>query len=199
MFRRRKQLTLGHRILGFVWPEIGWRRAIAYNLHRLGRMPGTAHAIAGGFACGAAMSFTPFVGLHFVLTAALAWSIRANIIAAVIGTAVGNPWTFPFIWAWLYQTGTWMVSGGDMESLKTPAFGEIFGNMLEAMLSVDIQYLAESAAPVFWPMLVSSLPTGFVVWWVFYLPLKYTIEGYQDRRLHKRIRKMKSKHESESQ
>ncbi len=199
MFRRRKQLTLGHRILGFVWPGIGWRRAIAYNLHRLGRMPGTAYSIAGGFACGAAMSFTPFVGLHFVLAAVLAWSIRVNIIASAVGTAVGNPWTFPFIWTWLYQTGTWIVSGGDTESLKTPEFGEIFGNMLGAMLSFDIQYLAESAAPVFWPMFVSSLLTGFVVWWVFYLPLKYTIEGYQARRVRNRIRKMKSKHESESQ
>ncbi len=198
MFRRRNQPTLGHKILGFVWPEIGWRRATAYTLHRLGRMPGTAFSIAGGFACGAAMSFTPFVGLHFVLSAILAWSIRANIIAAIIGTAVGNPWTFPFIWTWLYQTGNWMISAG-AGHVETPAFGEIFGNMLEAMLSLNVPYLLESVAPIFWPMLVSSLPTGFVVWWVFYLPLKYTIKGYQARRLRNRSGGMKAKHEGEGQ
>ena len=181
MFRRRKQLTLGQRVLGFIWPQIGWRRATTYTLHRLGRMPGTAHSIAGGFACGAAMSFTPFVGIHFILSAILAWGIRVNIIASAIGTAVGNPWTFPFIWTWLYQTGTWMISTSGAATTRTPKFGEIFGNMLKAMLNFDMPYLLDTAAPVFWPMLVSSLPTGFVVWWVFYLPLKYTIKGYQAR------------------
>ena len=188
MFKRRIQKTLGDKILGFFWPTIGWRRAWAYIMLRLARLPGSAYSIAGGFACGAAMSFTPFVGLHFVLSAILAWSIRANIIASVIGTAVGNPWTFPFIWTWLYQTGTWMVSGERLEGAAKPDFSEIFGNMLQALVSWDAAYVLETAAPVFWPMFVSSLPTTFVVWWVFYLPLNYTIQGYQNRRFRNRSR-----------
>ena len=186
MFKRRNQKNLGDKILGFFWPAIGWRRAWAYTMHRLARLPGSAYSIAGGFACGAAMSFTPFVGIHFVLSAIMAWSIRANILASAIGTAVGNPWTFPFIWTWLYQTGTWMVSGERMETAAKPEFSEIFGHMLQALLSWDVSYLLETATPVFWPMFVSSLPTAFVVWWVFYLPLKYTIQGYQNRRLRNR-------------
>ncbi len=182
MFKRRNPRTLSEKILGFFWPSIGWRRASAYNLHRLARIPGSAYSIAGGFACGAAISFTPFVGLHFIIAAILAWIIRANILASAIGTAVGNPWTFPFIWTWLYQTGTWIISADTAEGAEIPEFTEIFGHMLEAFLSMDAQYLIETAAPVFWPMLVSSLPTGFVVWWVFYLPLKYTVRKYQDRR-----------------
>ena len=188
MFKRRIQKTLGDMILGFFWPTIGWRRAWAYIMLRLARLPGSAYSIAGGFACGAAMSFTPFVGLHFVLSAILAWSIRANIIASVIGTAVGNPWTFPFIWTWLYQTGTWMVSGERLEGAAKPDFSEIFGHMLQALVSLDAAYILETAAPVFWPMFVSSLPTTFVVWWVFYLPLNYTIQGYQNRRFRNRSR-----------
>ena len=186
MFKRRNPITPGQKILGFFWPSIGWRRASAYNLHRLARIPGSVYSIAGGFACGAAMSFTPFVGLHFILAAILAWTIRANILASAIGTAVGNPWTFPFIWTWLYQTGTWVISTEAPEGAKNPEFTEIFGNMMEALLSMDVQYLIETTAPVFWPMLVSSLPTGFVVWWVFYLPLKYTVRGYQGRRRRRR-------------
>ena len=188
MFKRRIQKTLGDKILGFFWPTIGWQRAWAYIMLRLARLPGSAYSIAGGFACGAAMSFTPFVGLHFVLSAILAWSIRANIIASVIGTAVGNPWTFPFIWTWLYQTGTWMVSGERLEGAAKPDFSEIFGHMLQALVSWDVAYILETAAPVFWPMFVSSLPTTFVVWWVFYLPLNYTIQGYQNRRFRNRSR-----------
>ena len=188
MFKRRIQKTLGDKILVFFWPTIGWQRAWAYIMLRLARLPGSAYSIAGGFACGAAMSFTPFVGLHFVLSAILAWSIRANIIASVIGTAVGNPWTFPFIWTWLYQTGTWMVSGERLEGAAKPDFSEIFGNMLQALVSWDAAYVLETAAPVFWPMFVSSLPTTFVVWWVFYLPLNYTIQSYQNRRFRNRSR-----------
>ncbi|MBC8337217.1 MAG: DUF2062 domain-containing protein [Rhodospirillales bacterium] len=185
MFKRRNPLSLGTRLLNFLWPSIGWRRAGAYSLHRLARIPGSAYSIAGGFACGAAISFTPFVGLHFILSAILAWIIRANILASAIGTAVGNPWTFPFIWTWLYQTGNWMISGKALEGNKTPKFSEVFGHMMEAMLSLDIGYLVETAVPVFWPMLVSSVPTGFVIWWVFYLPLKYVVQRYQDRRMEK--------------
>lgn len=189
MFNRRQKRPLGNRVMEWFWPSIGWRRATTYSLHRLARMPGTAYSIAGGFACGAAMSFTPFVGLHFVLAAILAWIIRANIIASAIGTAVGNPWTFPFIWAWLYQTGLWMTAGKVMEDELEPSdFSDLFGHMLEAMLTFDMGFFAESAAPVFWPMFVSSLPTGFVVWWVFYLPLKYVVRHYQARRRRRRAK-----------
>ncbi len=185
MFRRRNKISLGGKILGFLWPAIGWRRSIQYTLDRLARLPGTAYSVAAGFACGAAMSFTPFVGLHFVLSAILAWFLRANILASAIGTALGNPWTFPFIWTWLYKTGTWMTSGGGVDKVITPEFSAVFGHMLEALLRLDTPYLLETVAPVFWPMFVSGVPTAFVVWWGFFLPLKYMVRSYQDRRRRK--------------
>ena len=89
---------------------------------------------------------------------------------------------------WLYQTGTWMVSGERLEGAAKPDFSEIFGHMLQALVSWDAAYILETAVPVFWPMFVSSLPTTFVVWWVFYLPLNYTIQGYQNRRFRNRSR-----------
>ncbi len=197
MFRRRKQLTLGHKILGFFWPSLGWRRSAAYTMHRLARLPGSAYSLAAGFACGAAISFTPFVGFHFVISAILAWIIRANIVASVIGTAVGNPWTFPFIWTWLYQTGTWMTSGSKVEAAPGPEFTEFFGHMMEALLNFDLPYLLDTVGPIFWPMLVSSVPTGFVIWWIFYLPLKYMIRGYQKRRAGNLDGKLNRNHEGQ--
>jgi len=182
MFKRRNPLSVTRKVFNFFWPSIGWRRAGAYSLHRLARLPGSAYSIAGGFACGAAISFTPFVGLHFILSAILAWIIRANILASAIGTAVGNPWTFPFIWTWLYQTGTWMTAGEALSGAKAPQFSEIFGRMIEAVLNLDMAYLMDTVAPIFWPMLASSVPTGMVIWGVFYLPLKYVVGRYQDRR-----------------
>ena len=186
MFKRRTPKTLVQKIKGFFWPSIGWRRSGAYTMHRLARMPGSAYSIAGGFACGAAMSFTPLVGLHFIFAAILAWIIRTNILAAAIGTAVGNPWTFPFIWTWLYQSGSWLTSSDRPEGMEPPEFTVLFGHMMEGFIRFDMQYLMETAGPVFWPMLVSSIPTGIVVWLVFYLTLKYMVRGYQKRRQRRR-------------
>ena len=130
MCKRRNPLSPAAKVQKFFWPSMGWQRAWAYTMHRLARLPGSSYSIAGGFACGAAISFTPFVGLHFIISAIVAWIIRANILASAIGTAVGNPWTFPFIWAWLYQTGTWMTAGEALSGDKVPEFSEVFGHMM---------------------------------------------------------------------
>ena len=98
MFRRRKNMTILQRSREFVWPRMGWLRAGTYIRHRVARLPGSPYSIAAGLACGAAVSFTPFIGLHFVLAALIAWLIGGNLIASAIGTVVGNPWTFPFVW-----------------------------------------------------------------------------------------------------
>ena len=105
MFLRREKLTLISRVRTFFWPKTGWKRASSYFFHRLARIPGTPYTLAAGFAFGAAASFTPFIGLHFILGGVLAWIIRANFLSSAIGTAVGNPWTFPFIWVGIYEFG----------------------------------------------------------------------------------------------
>lgn len=169
---------------------MGWRRTVDYLKHRVGRIPGTPYQIAAGFACGAAISFTPFVGLHFILGGTWAWLIRANILSSVIGTAVGNPWTFPFIWVWIYQCGQWMgVGGSQVVDVTQLDFGSLFANMFKAMVSGDLDFLIEIAAPVFWPMLVGSLPSIAIVWVGFYFPLKAMVAGYQKARSARRARK----------
>jgi uncharacterized protein (DUF2062 family) len=155
----------------------------------MARLPGTPYSIAAGFACGAAISFTPFVGLHFVLGGILAWIIRSNIIASAIGTAVGNPWTFPFIWLWVHRLGTWLGAGRDSHIVADLNFSELFGAVLEAMLNFDFTYLIDTAAPVLWPMFVGSIPTAIVAWIFFYLPLKPLVANYQKRRHRRRMRR----------
>ena len=56
------------------------------------------------------VSFTPLLGLHFLLAIIFAYMIRGNFIAALIGTVVGNPITFPFIWGLIYKVGTQVTS-----------------------------------------------------------------------------------------
>jgi hypothetical protein len=109
-----------------------------------------------------------------VLSALLAWALRANILASAIGTAVGNPWTFPFIWVWIYETGSIILR------IEPAAL---------AQNKVSIDYLLEHALDIFLPMLVGGIPTALVAWFAFYWPTRYLVALYQRRRLEKRMRR----------
>jgi uncharacterized protein (DUF2062 family) len=132
---------------------MGWRRAGTYFLHRIRRLPGSPHTIAAGFACGAAVSFTPFIGLHFVLAALLAWIIGANVIASAFGTAVGNPWTFPIIWVGIYRLGIMILGWEDGAGLSE---------------SVSMAYIFDHPVAVLLPMTVGGVATGAVAWLASY-------------------------------
>lgn len=69
-----------------------------YLKKRVIRLSDTPRNIALGLAIGAGVSFSPIMFTHFIQGIIIAYILRANIAAAIIGTAVGNPWTFPFIW-----------------------------------------------------------------------------------------------------
>jgi uncharacterized protein (DUF2062 family) len=169
LFDRREKPKLHHHARNLFWPRSGWRRASRYLAHRVRRIPGTPHVIAAGFACGAAVSMTPFPGFHFLISALIAWSIRGSILASAIGTAVGNPWTFPFIWVWVFNLGNWMLraEGDGVAQEFTMAY--IFDHPLDVLV----------------PMLVGSIPTAIVVWLVFYWPVRRAVESYQARRRHR--------------
>ena len=184
MFSRRTPLPLIRRARELVWPRAGWRRTALYVGHRLGRLPGTPYRIAAGFACGAAISFTPFMGFHFLGAALVALLIRGNVIASAIGTAVGNPWTFPLIWIWTYNLGRLLL-------------GESGDSHFQEHLSM--QYIFDNFSSVFWPMLVGGLPTAAVAWFVFFWPVRALVMQYQrrrDHRLRKRLLKIKRKEEA---
>lgn len=190
MFMRRDKPKLRHRARGFLWPSLGWKRSTQYLFHRIGRMPGTSYSIAAGFACGAAASFTPFVGLHFVLAGFCAWLIRANVMAAVIGTVLGNPWTFPFIWTLIFNLGMWVGAAGRGASASELDFSRIFSSSMDAMLTFDLAYLFETAWPVLWPMFIGGIPAFIIVWIVFYFPLRPLIKHYQSSRRKRVMREV---------
>lgn len=187
MFKRRTPKSLIARLRDTIWPTLGWRRFSGYVLRRLARLPGTSYALAAGFACGAAASFTPLIGFHFLLAGLLAWLMRANILASAIGTVVGNPWTFPFIWAWLYASGTWILQGGEAADPERINFAVVLGRSLGAMVALDIAYLADRAWPVLAPMLLSSVPTGAVAWVAAFLMLRPLIARYKMRRIRRAV------------
>ena len=182
MFKRRNKSKFYQKLKGFLWPSLGWRRSTQYLFHRIARLPGTPHSTAAGFACGAAISFTPLVGFHFLFAGLIAWIIRANIVAAVIGTVVGNPWTFPFIWTFIFKLGVWLGAGGTGANASELDFQIIFSKSLDAIFTYNLSYLFETAWPVFWPMLIGSIPSFIVIWVSFYFLLRPLIKRYQEKR-----------------
>lgn len=176
MFGRRTRLRFHHRLWRLVWPRGGWWRFSSYLAHRIRRLPGTPHSIAAGVAAGVAVSFTPFMGLHFLLACGLAYLLRGNLVAAAVGTAAGNPWTFPLIWTWSYGLGRWLL--GDAGAFDMP--GE-----------VTIDDLAEDVAMLLWPMTVGGLPTAATAFAATYYPVRRMVASYQaarQRRLRRRRR-----------
>ncbi len=174
VFRRRRKRSIPFRALEIVWPRMGWRRAGRYFVFRIKRLPGTPYTIACGFALGAAVSFTPFIGLHFVIAGIIAWALRANLLASAIGTAVGNPWTFPGIWFGVLWLGS-KILGRDM-----PEIG--FTDLSLTMIFDQFDAIAV-------PMIIGSIPAGAVAWVVFYIPIRRAIANYQHHRHTSRIKR----------
>lgn len=171
VFKRRQELTRLQRFREYFWPKSGYRRTSVYLWHRLSRMQASPHAIAIGFACGAFVSFTPLVGFHLLLAGLGAWAVRGHILSALFGTAIGNPLTFPFIWAWIYEAGNILLGQGDAAAPIDTA--EVSETLMAGF---------QQAWDIFWPMLVGGVPTGVIVALICYFPVKFGVERYQQMR-----------------
>jgi uncharacterized protein len=156
LLKRRGRVTLVERLRLWLWPRISWRRSGSYHLKRLLRLSGSRYAVAMGCAVGAFASFTPLIGFHVLISVATAWLLRANIIAAAIGTLVGNPLTFPFIWASTFKVGQLMLPGPDQSAPPTLDFA------LEQKSPWQIW-------PLLKPMLLGAIPLGLIVGSITYL------------------------------
>ena len=147
-------------------------RIISYYKLRLARLPDSNYAISSGFACGAMVSFTPLLGFHFVLAVVFAYLIRGNFIAALIGTVVGNPLTFPFIWGLIYKIGTY------------------FTNIKLEKITHEINFdmIVNQTYEIFFPMLVGGVIIAPLVWIVTYYTIYSFIASFKKRRNKKNKR-----------
>jgi uncharacterized protein (DUF2062 family) len=164
---------LRERLRIFFLPRRNYRRSFKYFGKRVIRLSASPHAIAAGVAAGAAASCTPFIGFHFLLSFAIAFVLRGNMVAAAIGTAVGNPLTFPFIWVLIYQIGGFIQEvGRDNPSLPVPE------NFVESILTNGW----EAIAPLLPRMMIGSIPLGLVTGLGFYLVTRWAVGLYQRAR-----------------
>ncbi len=188
MFRSRHRLRGPRRLLGWLWPRRGVVRGGRYMLLRLQRIPETPHRLAAGFACGASLSMTPFIGLHGVGAILLSWALGGSWLTALIGTAVGNPWTFPLIWILIYQTGSVLMPGGVVDDLSMTAVTHELTALVSAAAhlavgwDLDLAFADLARLRLLPTMTVGSVPYIVVVWIGSYYGVRSSVAQYQKMR-----------------
>lgn len=180
MFRRRKPLNTMQRLRQLLWPREGWLRATKYIWQRTIRLNGSPHSIALGLAIGAFVSANPLLGTHILWGALIIYFIGGNFIAAVAGTWVGNPLSFPLIWLATYNIGHFLLgTSGDTGAVPQLSFS----TLTQAPLGTLV------------PMMLGWVPVGLVLGLVTYYPSLWTVQAYQKRRALRLARKAKAEAE----
>ena len=159
-----------------------FNRIISYYKLRLARLPDSNYAISSGFACGAMVSFTPLLGLHFVLAVVFAYLIRGNFIAALIGTVVGNPITFPFIAAICVRTGSFILDRFSIIENELSISDAWEFNSEFTSLSVFEKFLVEVYFEKFIPYSIGGIICGIIAALIVYILSKPLISSYQKRK-----------------
>lgn len=197
MFKRRNRRSLSEAVASFFYPRGGWARASRYIAYRLRRLPDPAHKIARGIACGIFVSFTPLYGLHFLLSAGLAWLIGGNMLAAILATFFGNPITFPIIAAISVELGAWMLGRDPVPlpqivSAFSYASAELWSNFAAVFTRdvVDWRRIDTFFERVFWPYLVGGLLPGLAAAVIAYYVSHPLIHAYQRARIVRLQRKI---------
>lgn len=168
LFKRGKPQNMVTKMKESVWPSMGWDRTIDYFRHRVFRRAQSPHQVTAGLAIGAGVSFSPLLGTHFAQAIFFAWVTRVNMIAAFVGTAFGNPWTFPFLF-WLdYQVGEYLFTLAGVTVMTLPE------------VPLTLGYLLANPLQLFLPMIAGGVVCGLL-----FLPVAYGILYYPVRVMQK--------------
>ena len=191
MFKRRDRLPFWRALGQFLWPRTGWRRAAVYVKHRLRRLPDTPRKISRGILAGVITTFTPLYGLHFVFAALLAWILRGNVMAALLGTFFGNPLTYVPIALVSLNLGHWMLGTELRGQVDGNVFGkfagageDLFWNSWYALSGHPVDWTATRVFwhDVFWPWTVGGIVPGIFAGLACYTIALPLITAYQKRR-----------------
>ena len=192
LFKRRDKRTKLKYIKDILFPKKGWRRALEYISYRLIRIPDTPHRIALGLSCGVFVSFLPIFGAHFIVGALLAYMIKGNIFASIIGTIVGNPITFPIIAGASINFGQYILgqSSTDMDdiSFNWEMFKDIF-----SFENFNWYFIKGFGVDIFLPYFIGGTIFGVIASLIFYFLFKRFVRAHQLRRKRKKMMKLNEK------
>lgn len=178
LFRRRKPPPLTQRIRAVFWPRKGMSRPVRYVAIRVLRLKATPHAVAAGVAAGVAVSCTPFLGFHFIMAFCLAFVLRGNMFAAALGTAFGNPLTFPLIFAAAHRIGIYMLG-------RQPSDWVGEANLVSLLRQLDFGPLWH---PILKPILIGGLPLAALCGATFYALTWQGVRLFQQQAKRRTVR-----------
>lgn len=171
LFRQRQPAGYMERMRTAMWPRRSFGRSLRYYAKRVLRVKAAPHAVAGGVAMGVFAGFLPFIGFQFLLAAALAWLSRTNILAALVGTIVSNPLTYPLIVVGTLELGQFL--------LGQHAADYDVGEIADSLLTLDLTRLW---LPLIKPMLVGAIPLGLLFSVLFYGLTRWMIAVFHRQR-----------------
>jgi uncharacterized protein (DUF2062 family) len=182
MFKRRNPSGKLHHVKELFWPSMGWKRAFRYVRLRIVRLSDTTQKIALGLALGTAIAFSPIMGTHFIQVAFLAWLLEANLLAALIGSFFGNPWTYPFIWWGSIELGSYIMS----------FFGIAASNALPEHMDLGGLWHIMTDQPVrlFVPWMIGGHILGFLSIFPAYIVYYQVVRGAKSARSKARLHKV---------
>lgn len=183
MFSSRKPKSLSRKFSEAVWPSMGWRRSVRYWRHRIVRLKDSDYSIAAGLAYGAAISFTPLPGAHIISAVALCLMFRANIIAGMLGTLLGNPWTLPFMWYFSYRVGKFTFLELGFHVRRMPGKFE-WHELINEVTHDPMRLFAPWVTGGFILMIISWPIFYFIAHWII-VHLRSTHHLWKKNRLHK--------------
>ena len=200
VFKRRKSLPMTRKIREGLFPEKGWSRAAEYMMARIKRLPDSPKSISFGVAIGVFVSFSPFFGVHVLLAFLIARSLRVNILAAVLGTFMGNPITFPIIAALNFGIGELFINVSTEEASSKTFLQQLvdvsyafYGNVGVMMRgeSTDFSAILEFFYGIFLPYLVGGFILGVASGVVSYFIMLPIIVTYKARKARKKLKRNK--------
>ena len=203
MFKRREKRSIFRFFYEVIFSLKGISRAIEYVGIRLKRIPDTPHKISLGMSCGIFASFTPLFGLHFLIAGLLSYLFRANVLASLIGTFVGNPITFPIITVFNLKLGEWILGSSEYSSGDG---GKIFEGFLDFIFLIYKSFFTEGSIGennvprmneflngVFIPYSLGGLILGIFIAVISYFLLRPLVATYQKKRSALKAKRFKKK------
>ena len=139
-------------------------RIIKLQKYKITKIKDFPESVAVGMAWGVAVSFTPLLGFHLIICYLGTWLMKGNLIAATVGTVIGNPWTFPFIFYLDYKIGT-----------------TIFLSRID-YYEFKISFFVENFESLFYPTLLGSIPLALVMWFLTF----YTCRNFLVKRINEK-------------
>lgn len=193
VFKRRERLGWIAWLREMVYPTGGFRRATQYVIHRMRRLPDRPHRIARGVFAGCLIGFLPLPGLQFLGAALLAWIMRGNILAALLGTFNSNPITTPFFAVGAISLGHWVL--GINTPLSAEAIGDAFADagrdLWHNFISIfGPEKMHWEGLDQFWdtvyvPYFIGAILPGLVLSAGFYYVTIPLVEAYQNKQAAK--------------